>query len=295
MKIHVIDQEFLGRSQVIASFLVEGPKGNILIETGPASTQATLEQKLTDAGFPPESIEHVLVTHIHLDHSGGAGYWAQRGSTIYVHEKGAKHIIDPERLLSSATRIYQDKMEYLWGKTIAAPKNRVVALQEGTLALAGVEIQILDTPGHAGHHFAYRIGSNIFTGDVAGVRLPGLDYVSVPAPPPEFQLEIWQQSLIKLRAARASSLYLTHFGEVTDVKAHLDQLERRLSECVEFVKGHLEDPELSRLYQEWDRAQATAAGLSEADYDAYEKGNPSFMSAQGISRYWRKRIEAAQH
>lgn len=293
MKVHVIDQEFLGQPQVIASFLVEGPEGNVLLETGPASTRLTLERKLTELGFTLDSIGHVLVSHIHLDHSGGAGYWAERGADIYVHHKGARHIVDPERLLSSATRIYQDKMDYLWGQTIAAPKERVVALEEGTFRVAGLEIEALDTPGHAGHHFAFRIGSDVFTGDVAGVRLPGLNYVSVPAPPPEFNLEVWLESLAKLRAVGAGRFYLTHFGEVTNPASHLDQLEKRLHDCVDFVKENLhENPEeLSRLYQKWERSQALAAGVGEADYEAYEKGNPSFMSAQGISRYWHKRLQ----
>jgi glyoxylase-like metal-dependent hydrolase (beta-lactamase superfamily II) len=290
MTITCIDQEFLGTSHVIASYLVKGPSGLILIETGPASVQATLERKLRGLGVEPEEIEHVFVTHIHLDHSGGAGYWAQRGAKVYVHPKGAPHLVNPDKLLASASRIYLDRMQELWGTTLAVPAEQVVPVEEGALRVAGLEITAWDTPGHAAHHLAFAIGGDLFTGDVAGVRLPGSTYVSVPAPPPEFHLETWLASLDKLIALAPERLHLTHFGGDFAACDHLTQLRGRLAECVQLVSDNRELPasELGAVYQAWDRDQARRYGVDAKLYEAYEKANPSFMSAQGISRYLAK-------
>jgi len=290
MTITCIDQEFLGTPHVIASYLVKGPAGLILIETGPASVQSTLEKKLKAMGVEPEAIEHVFVTHIHLDHSGGAGYWARRGAKVYVHPKGATHLVDPERLLASASRIYLDRMQELWGTTLSVPLEQVVPVAEGTLFVAGLEIKAWDTPGHAAHHLAFAIEGDLFCGDVAGVRLPGSDYVSVPAPPPEFHLETWLASLDKLIALKPERLHLTHFGGDFGGLDHLRKLRDRLAECVDFVvsQGGLPPDQLALVYQAWDRRQAASQGVDEKTYAAYEKANPSFMSAQGISRYLHK-------
>ena len=294
MKIHIIDQNFLGMAQSIASYLVEGSDGHLLIETGPASTQTHLEQQIETLGFTLESIKHVLVTHIHLDHSGGAGYWAKRGAKVYVHGKGARHLIDPERLLSSAGRIYGDKMDYLWGKTLPVPEEQVVGLTEQSLSISGHTVKAWDTPGHAGHHLAFQIEDVVFTGDVAAVRIPDCEFVSVPAPPPEFQLETWLTSLDKLRKIDAKSFYLTHFGRVDDPAAHLDRLEQRLQDCAEFVKPiyQMDREELQKTYQAWDREQALSGGVSAVQYEVYERANPAFMSAGGLARYWKKKLEA---
>ncbi|MCA9780387.1 MAG: MBL fold metallo-hydrolase, partial [Candidatus Eremiobacteraeota bacterium] len=202
MKIHIIDQEFLSSPQVIASYLIEGEEGLVLIETGPASVRTTLERKVESLGFQLDQVKHVLVTHIHLDHSGGAGYWAQRGSQVHVHERGARHLVSPEKLLASAARIYQERMDELWGTTIPVPEEKVTIFQEGSKTLCGLTVSALDTPGHARHHLAFQLEEAVFTGDVAGCCLPGCNYPSVPGPPPEFDRETWKQSLDKLRAAK---------------------------------------------------------------------------------------------
>lgn len=290
MTIHCIDHEFLDTPEVIASYLVEGPKGLILIESGPATTQTTLEANLKAIGVNPEDISHVFVTHIHLDHAGGAGYWARRGAQIYVHPKGAPHLIDPSKLIASATRIYQEQMDRLWGTTLPVPADHVVEVPEGEFQVAGLTFQAWDTPGHAAHHLAFGLDGDLFTGDVAGVRLPRCPYVSVPAPPPEFQLEDWVHSLDKLIACGPERLHLTHFGGNFPARDHLDQLRQRLVECVDFVAANLDlkPLELQKAYQNWDHSQALACGVDDSSYAAYEKANPVFMSTQGITRYLRK-------
>ena len=290
MSITCIDQEFLGTPNVIASYLVEGPSGYLLLEVGPASVQQRLEAKLKALGVEPSDIKDVLVSHIHLDHAGGAGHWARRGSRVHVHPKGAPHLIDPSKLLASAARIYQDRMQELWGTTLPVPQDKVVPVEEGAFELAGLQIQAWDTPGHAAHHLAFSLGGDLFTGDVAACRLPGSSYVSVPAPPPEFHLETWQASLRKLIALAPDRLHLTHFGGNFPGVEHLQTLSERLESCVDFVaaQGALSPEALAAAYQAWDREQAAAAGVDDATYAAYEKANPSFMSAQGISRYLAK-------
>lgn len=295
MTITCLDQEFLGTPKVIASYLLDAPQGRILIETGPASVQSTLEARLEEMGVEPASIEHVFVTHIHLDHAGGAGYWARRGSKIYVHPKGAPHLVDPSKLLASAARIYGDRMQELWGTTIPVPETQVVPVSEGEIMVAGLRLQAWDTPGHAAHHLALGVDGDLFTGDVAGVRLPGSRFVSVPAPPPEFHLETWLSSLDKLRGLAPERLHLTHFGGDFPAADHLEQLAERLAGCVAFVASRGTEPlsELTEAYRQWDRGQAAAYGVDDAAYEAYEKANPAFMSAQGISRYLAKRGSAS--
>lgn len=290
MKIHIIDLDFLGIQQAIASFLVEGPRGLILVETGPAGVQGTLERKVRELGFDPNSIRDVLVTHIHLDHSGGAGYWAARGSQVHAHPIGVPHLVDPSRLLSSAQRIYLDQMDYLWGHTISIPAEQVVGFCDEEKEIAGLKVRAVASPGHASHHLAFQIGENLFTGDVGGCRLPGSEFVSVPGPPPEFQLETWLESLGKLEVLPVENLYLTHFGEVKNPREHFSRLRARLKECAAFVfeNRNLGPSELAEIYRAWDREQARAWGVDDSLYLAYEKANPSYMSAQGISRYWHK-------
>lgn len=290
MSIICIDHKFLGTPEVIASYLLKGSQGNVLIETGPATTQPILEAEILRLGISLDSIKDVLVTHIHLDHAGGAGYWARRGAKIYVHPKGAPHLIDPSRLLASASRIYKERMDELWGTTLASDPKLVVEVSEGEFEVAGLKFKAWDTPGHAAHHLAFALGDDVFTGDVAGVRLPGSDYVSVPAPPPEFNLESWLQSIEKLMTSGAKRLFLTHFGGGFESMHHLRQLKVRLRECVDFVRAHSELtlPELTHAYQAWDREFAGEQGLDAPHYAAYEKANPVFMSTQGITRYLKK-------
>lgn len=292
MKIHVLDHHFLGTSQTVASFLVEGPEGHVLIETGPASTLSTMEGHLSDRGLKPGDIAAVLVTHIHLDHAGACGWWARHGCPIYVHEQGAPHLIDPSKLLASATRIYGDRMQELWGTVEPVPEAQVRPLTDGQpVQAAGLKFLVHDTPGHARHHMAFQLDDVIFTGDVAAVRLAGGKFISLPAPPPEFDREAWKASLEKLARLDLSALYLTHFGRFDDVAAHLATIDGLLDKTVEFFEQnqHLEGDALTRAYRQWDQARAVADGVGTDDYDRYEKANPTFMSVTGVKRYLSKR------
>jgi glyoxylase-like metal-dependent hydrolase (beta-lactamase superfamily II) len=246
----------------------------------------------------------VLLSHIHLDHAGAAGWLAaEHGATLYVHPVGAPHLADPSRLLHSAERIYGDDMDRLWGETLPAPDDQVVALDhEETLSLGGRTATALHTPGHASHHIAYVIGDVCFTGDVGGVRLPGETHVQPPLVPPELDLDLWRDSLETLRTAieqhDVTHLAPTHFGLVDDVDAHLDRLERGLDAADEWVRTTLppladDEEALQQAAATWMREQAAADGVDDATWDLYELADPSWMQALGLRRYWQKHVRSA--
>ncbi len=296
MRIETLDLRFQGTAHVIAAFLIHGPRGPVLIETGPGSTLPALLEELGKRGVGPADVRHVLVTHIHLDHAGAAGWWARQGARIYVHPAGAAHLIDPGKLLASARRIYGEAMDSLWGEVLSAPADRVLPIEDGTVVdAAGVSIEAIATPGHAGHHHVFRCGDIAFAGDAAGIRLPGLDWIDLPAPPPEFDLETWRVSLGRLRAAGLRELYRTHFGPGEDVPRELDRFEEVLEDGATRVREMLEQ-ELDRdsmveRFSRLMRERAVAIGVDEAALVAYELANPRSMSVDGIARYWRKRAD----
>lgn len=293
MEVHVLDLQFQGLPQTIAAYLVEGPEGFLLVESGPTTTLPELQRLLTEHGLSPADIKHLLVTHIHLDHAGAAGWWAQQGTKVYVHHVGAPHLIDPGKLLSSATRIYGDQMDVLWGEVLPAPAENIISLHDGdTVEAAGLTFTALDTPGHAYHHHVYRLDNIAFTGDAAGIRLPASSLVDLPAPPPEFNLPLWQQTLDRIEAESFAVIYPTHFGPVTNVAFQLSELRQRLQEAPDFVRQRLEEgtdrDELVAQYVAWNRQRAAEHGLSAEFYRQYEMANPLYMSVDGMIRYWRK-------
>lgn len=295
MDIYTLDLNFQGLAQTIAAYLVVGPKGPVLVETGPATTLGMLRARLADFGYELGDIQHVLVTHIHLDHSGAAGWLARAGARIYVHHVGAAHIIDPSRLLSSASRIYGGAMETLWGETISAPAEQVTAVYDGDVITAGgLEFTALDTPGHAWHHHCYRLGDVAFTGDAAGIRINAKPFVDLPAPPPEFKLDVWQQTIDRLLAERLTAIYPTHFGRVDDVNDQLKGLRALMVQAAEFIRVRMQagapHGQLVDEYIGWRHAEAAAQGLTETEIQQYDLANPPFMSVDGILRYWRKKL-----
>jgi len=295
MHIETLDLRFQGTAEVIAAFLIHAPDGPVLIETGPGSTLPTLLDELARRGVRPGDVRHVFVTHIHLDHAGAAGFWARQGAQVYVHPAGAPHLIDPGKLLASARRIYGERMDALWGEVLSAPAERVVVVEDGrTVDAAGLALEAIATPGHAGHHHVFRSGDVAFAGDAAGIRLPGQEWIDLPAPPPEFDLDAWRVSLGRLRAAGLRTLYRTHFGAGSDVRGELDRFERLLEQgaawVLEMLESGLERERMVERFGELMRGRAAADGVGgEAALEAYELANPRSMSVDGIARYWRKR------
>jgi glyoxylase-like metal-dependent hydrolase (beta-lactamase superfamily II) len=291
--IHILDLRFLDSTSTIAAFLIEAGDEYILVETGPHSTLPQLERAAAEHGVELKAIQHVFLTHIHFDHAGAAWALAKNGATIYLHPRGKKHLHDPTRLYESARRIYQDKMEYLWGKMEGIPEAQLRTCEhEEVIDINGLSIKALHTPGHAVHHIAWRIGNAILTGDVAGVRIKE-ELVVPPCPPPDIHVEDWKHSLTILRKEQAEVFYLTHFGKVENIEKHLDDLETLLLDWANWMKPHAEAdrsvqeiiPEFTAYVQE----QLKVAGITDAaDLERYEKANPSWMSVAGLMRYWKK-------
>lgn len=291
----IIDLNFQGEPAIIASYVLRGPRGVAVIETGPASTYPALKAGLAGLGVELAQVTDVLVTHIHLDHAGAAGWLAQEtGATVHVHSVGAPHLADPTRLLASARRIYGDAMDALWGETAPVPAGQVHALADGdVIDAAGRRIHAVDTPGHAWHHMAYLLDGLCFTGDVAAVRLPALTHVRVPTPPPEIDLPTWRHSLARLRTLRPDRLVPTHFGPVgADTLSHLAAVEEQLGAAAEFVRSRWQAGEDSAAivtaYKPWIAQRASDDGADPGAVHRYEVIVPSEMCVQGLVRYWQK-------
>lgn len=297
MKIHTIDQNFRDQSQSIASFVLESTAGPILFESGPHSTLATTHAGIEAAGFKVADIKHVFLTHIHFDHAGAAWWYAKNtAATVYVHPRGYKHMHNPERLYGSAKRIYGDMMDVLWGKMEPIEESLLVSVEDGQHFKIGEHtIKALHTPGHAVHHIAWQIGDQIIAGDVAGCKI-GQGIVVPPCPPPDINIEDWENSIRILREAKPKSLWLTHYGEVTNVDAHLDRLTWILHDWANFIKPYFEAgksiEEITPHFLKYANQQLLDGGVPKADLPRYEAANPSFMSVAGLMRYWTKKTEA---
>ena len=288
-----LDLEFQHKSQAIASYLIRHKDGGILIESGPGSTLPALEAGLAAEGLAPRDITHVLLTHIHLDHAGAAGWLSRQGARIYVHPNGAPHLLNPEKLIASAARIYGDRMQELWGEFLP------VALGQLTVPLDGEEIVVgslrfvpVNTPGHAEHHYAYLFEDLCFSGDVGGVRIPGFRYLRVPMPPPELHFERWHASLARLRSLQFTRIAPTHFGIFSDADWQLDELERTLTATERWLEDQMKGaPGIGTLrdkFEGWMLQQAHEQGLTEDVSRSYVLANPPGMSADGLWRYWNK-------
>jgi glyoxylase-like metal-dependent hydrolase (beta-lactamase superfamily II) len=246
MRIEIVDLNFVGAEHVIASFLLLGDDGSAaLVETGPTTCLEPLMAGVEDHGVAPEDVHHVFLTHIHLDHAGASGHLAGRlpNATFYVHEVGYPHMVDPSKLLKSATRIYGERMDELWGEARPVPEDRLEILRGGEeLEAAGGVLTAHYTPGHAYHHLAYLEPESgaLFAGDVAGIRLPGQSYIRPPTPPPEIDMEAWIQSIERVRQIEPQSICPTHFGRFGDVERHLAELEQRLQAWLLFVEERME-------------------------------------------------------
>jgi glyoxylase-like metal-dependent hydrolase (beta-lactamase superfamily II) len=300
MKIETIDLDFMDTKQVIASFLLLGDDGAsaAIVETGPTTCLDRLRAGLKDRGVSPDDVRQVFLTHIHLDHAGASGHLSELlpNATFYVHEVGYPHLVDPSKLVKSATRIYGESMDELWGEARPVPEDRIVILKEGdeTKSAGGVLVAH-DTPGHAYHHLAYLEPASgaLFAGDVAGIRLPGQSYVRPPTPPPEIDVEAWVGSINHIRRIDPASLWPTHFGSYEDVHRHLGELEQRLQDWLLFVEGQMDEgagrEEISEELEAKGDAEMLAEGADTAQSGHYDLAGSYPMLTDGLMRYATRR------
>lgn len=293
MRIHTIDLHYADLPHAIACFLVEGEHGLALIETGPGSTLPACLDGLRALGIDPAEIRHVIVTHIHFDHAGAAGWWATQGAHIYVHRVGAPHLIDPSRLLASARQVYGESLERQWGAMLPVPAEQLTALDDGDVVSVGdLRFTAWDTPGHARHHHCLALEDVVFTGDIAGCRLPGERFISPTAAPPQFDPDAYVASIERVAAARPRALYLTHFGLVEDPADHLARYREIVLGSAELVRAHLRNgadrETLAARFDAYNRDRAERDGVTPAVWAQYNTANPFAMSADGIALYWSK-------
>jgi glyoxylase-like metal-dependent hydrolase (beta-lactamase superfamily II) len=273
----VIDCVQVGIERVIGCWQV----GEVLIDPGPTSCLPNLLPELGD--WRPRAL---LLTHIHLDHAGASGSLVRRWPDleVYVHERGARHMVDPSRLLASAKRLYGDDMDRLWGEFIAVPEGQLRILRGGEhLSLGGHEFEVAYTPGHASHHVSYLCEGTAFVGDVGGVRILHGGPAIPPTPPPDVDLEAWHRSLELIAAWAPKRLAMTHFGAEENVEAQLAEVADRLDEWAELAR---EDDE--RAFTQAVTAELLAAAPPDS-MAAYQQAAPIDQIYAGLRRYWQKR------
>jgi glyoxylase-like metal-dependent hydrolase (beta-lactamase superfamily II) len=294
--IHLIDALHLGTPDVICIALVEcGPNELLLVDRGPESVFDAVVEGVGRLGFHPSHVRHLLASHIHLDHTGGAWRWAKEfGTNIYANPRGAPHLVDPSKLVESAARIYGDKMNFLWGAAGTIPEDQVIAVEDrAELRFGSKQFRVIYTPGHAQHHTAYWLESEgtVFAGDIAGVRIRGGPPIP-PFPPPDIHLESWKDSLDKIRALGPTSLHITHFGKVDDPIRTLDIMEQRLFSWADWMKRQLlegkSEAEIIPEFEKFTVQELLANGTPNEDLATYEQADPAAMSVAGLARYWRK-------
>lgn len=293
--LYLIDTEHVGRPETVGAFLLPAADGRFaLIETGSTATLPILEAGIRQAGFDPEALAAILVTHIHLDHAGAAGVLACRyGAEVYVHQAGAPHLADPSRLIASAERIYGADMARLWGEVMPVPEAQLRVLVGGEqLRVLGHELRVLYTPGHALHHLCFLLGDALFTGDAAAIKLPGSAVIRPATPPPEVNLELWEASLAAMLALRPARLLLTHFGAVTEPQEHLLTVKERNRSWAEAILAGLQagedDGALKRRITALGEAELRAAGASPEMIARHSETSSYSMTVTGLKRYWLK-------
>ena len=298
-----VDLEFLGFPQIIATGVLHGPGGVALVDPGPSTTLATLERALGRKGIALADVTAIVLTHIHLDHAGATGTLVRRipKALVYVHERGARHLVDPSRLLESANRLYGADMDRLWGEFLAVPAANVRALAGGeTIEAGGRTLEVAYTPGHASHHVSYldRSGGVAFTGDTAGIRRGSGAYVMPPTPPPDIDLETWDASLDRLREWDADTLFATHFGPWQGLRAHLEELRERLADWGRRSRALVgrEDLDEGARAAAFEReiVEDLARHMPADEVEFYQRAGRIDYSWQGLARYWRKKTSTTE-
>ncbi len=288
----LIDTNYNQTPQAIGVFLLLGDPP-ALIETGPASTADTLLEGVRAAGVDPRDLRTITVTHIHLDHAGAAGTLVQRlpHLHVHVHPVGAPHLVDPTRLMASATRLYGEALDRLLGPVVAISADHVHVLENGArITLGARRLVAIDTPGHARHHLAFfdEATGDLFTGDAAGVALPGSRYVRPPTPPPELDIPAWEATIARMRSLDARRFLLTHFGAHTWGDGLLTQLQERLRANERTVRDALSAGESEAAIAERLRSAAAAeVGALDGPTSAarFEVIMATWQSALGLIRY----------
>ena len=278
-----IDVHHLGLEKVICCWEVDG----VLVDPGPQSGEAALLEAL--GGERPRAL---LLTHIHFDHAGAAGSLVRRWGDlpVYVHERGARHLADPSRLVASAARLYggEDGLRRLWGDVVPVPEANMRVLSGGERDVEDA-FRVEYTPGHASHHVCYLHEPSgwAFVGDVAGVHIPPSALTLAPTPPPDIDVEAWERSLDLVAGWDPAGLGLTHFGSAEDARAQLEACRAALRDEAELVGREDRDGFIAAI-------EARVRAATGADAPAWDQAAPPEHLFLGLDRWLRRRREADQ-
>jgi len=290
--IHTLDLHHMGVPEAIAAHAIDMGGGRVaLVDPGPGSTLATLRSQLRELGVEQSGIEAIFVSHVHLDHAGAAGALAAAsGAMVYAHPRAAPHLLDPSRLLASATRIYGSQMDALWGSMLPVPAAQLRVLTDDEVVdLGALRVRAIEAPGHANHQHAYRLDDGaLFPGDAAAIRLPGQRTLMPATAPPEIDLAAWSRTFERFEAEGVTALYLPHFGPVFDVADHFARLRAALPAWAALIRTGIaagdDNHALAARLEASLRAELRAEGASgEAIERALRAAGP-MMCAIGLRR-----------
>jgi len=295
--LHTIDLRYQNQPRVIATAAWRTPEGWVLVDPGPTSSLPALESGLAAVGGALVDVRAILLTHIHLDHAGATGTICGRvpEAQVFVHERGARHMADPTRLLASATRLYGDAMDRMWGRFEPVPADRLRPLVGGErLTFGGRALDVAYTPGHASHHVSFFEPATgmAFVGDTCGIRRCGGDFLVAATPPPDVDLELWHDSLRTIAAWNPVSLFLTHFGVIQPASAHLTRfgevLDRTAQAVLATLQAGMDDEAAREAFVAAFRDEARRS-VGAQDVQSMETAGPVDDIWRGLARYWRTR------
>jgi glyoxylase-like metal-dependent hydrolase (beta-lactamase superfamily II) len=273
-----LDVLHLGTERVIGAYLVDTDDGLALFDCGPASTVATLKERLAELGLGLTDVAHLLLSHIHLDHAGAAGVLVREhpGLQVHVSEIGAPHLVDPSRLEASARRLYGESFDRLWGELTPVPAENVHVVGESVLGL-----DCFPTPGHASHHVTYIAPEGTaLIGDAAGVRIQPASLVLPPTPPPDVDIAGWHETIAELERRAPERLALVHFGIADDIERHLAELRRRLDDwSARVAEGESEEAFVAAGNESIEGVRDARART------AYGQAMPLWQSYAGLRRW----------
>jgi glyoxylase-like metal-dependent hydrolase (beta-lactamase superfamily II) len=295
----LIDLNWTGRPHAIASLLIDSAGVRALIDPGPESTLDTLRAALHSRNLDIQTLDFLILTHIHLDHAGATGALVRENPRlgVYVHQFGATHMIDPSRLLASAGRLYGGNLIPLYGECGPVPEASLLPLDGGEkIQIGDVELDVFYTPGHASHHvsFWHAASRTAFVGDTAGIRVQGDSFLLPATPPPDIDMELWNQSLDSIASWRPERLFLTHFGYIENPAAHIQLYRDRLRDWTALTDRLLQEnetPEAAEQKFVESVSSEVCKALPPEAAELYIFNGGLGLSWRGLVRYVRKKAQ----